>query len=163
MLFCGPAFALLFFVMACHTPPHGDKRVVPPPAHANGSPEKNRSVVPASPTQAPFVAGTQPSSSTPIVSAETRVYLRLLDLSIHSDIPSGFYVVGTQNTDGFYPNGIQIEGNGQFGSVEGTPGWLELLDQRFYPAMTSRAPARPYIDGTKNDRGFIPSSRRIYY
>ena len=71
--------------------------------------------------------------------------------------------MGTQDADGYYPQGSQVEGEGPLGAAQGTPGWLELLDLRFYPAMTARSPARPYIEGTRTDRGFVPSSRQIVY
>ncbi len=71
-------------------------------------------------------------------------YLLLDDCSIHPDHdgpPKGLYVRGQLADGRFIPEG-GVEGQGELTGA-GTPGWLELRNVKFYPAMTARAPAPP--------------------
>lgn len=97
--------------------------------------------------------------------AAVPAYLLLADGTLHtgSPPPSGLYIEGFLDADRFVPTGRQIEGDGPIGHAEGTPGWMELATGQFFGAMTARAPARPYVEGTMTEEGFVPSSRDIVY
>jgi len=70
--------------------------------------------------------------------------------------PGGLYVKGKMDGGRFVPSG------GVMGTrpadEDGTPGWLELSDGKFYPAQTARAPAQPFLEGKMTQSGFVPAA-----
>jgi hypothetical protein len=62
---------------------------------------------------------------------------------------------GKMMNGAFQPSGT-IEGTDKI-PLGGTPGWVELNTGQFFPAMTSRAPAQPFIEGRMTTVGFFPS------
>ena len=69
--------------------------------------------------------------------------------------PEGFFMRGKMMNGAFQPSG-KLEGQAKT-PVGGTPGWVELHTGQFFPAMTSRAPAKPFIEGRMTTVGFFPN------
>ena len=103
-------------------------------------------------------AGQGPAASLPVepapggeespVNEATRGYVLFNDCSIHPDsdgAPSGLYVRGRLEEGRFVPEG-EVQGEGPVGASTGTPGWVELRDERFRPAMIARPTLPPYVD-----------------
>lgn len=168
---CGTMLASSFWMVACQTSNPGESSstdaVSQVSSAAGGAtaplgfgPLPNKRSSERSPRDEHRRTTARDAQETP---TEKPAFLLLRDGTVHASAPAGLHVAGTQGPDGYYPTASFIDGEGQMGPAEGTPGWFELLDLRFYPAMTGRPPAAPYIEGTKSTAGFIPMSRRIHY
>ena len=69
--------------------------------------------------------------------------------------PKGFFFRGVMENGLFIPDDKGLQGSAS-SPVGGTPGWVELHTGKFLPAMTARAPAKPFIEGRMTPAGFFP-------
>ena len=69
--------------------------------------------------------------------------------------PKGFFFRGVMENGLFIPDDKGLQGSAT-SPVGGTPGWVELHTGKFLPAMTARAPAKPFIEGRMTSAGFFP-------
>ena len=83
------------------------------------------------------------------------VFKTLRFISDTGENPKGFFMRGKMVNGAFQPSGT-MEGTDKI-PLGGTPGWVELNTGQFFPAMTSRAPAQPSIEGRMTTVGFFPS------
>lgn len=96
-------------------------------------------------------------------SSETVIYLDLAQLKLIDAVPrenKSLYISGEFTNGSFQPTSEVIGDIGE-GIHNGTPGWVELADQQFYPMQTGRAPSKPYIEGVMEKGNFVPSSKVI--
>jgi hypothetical protein len=101
----------------------------------------------------------------PLPEAADHAYFVFASMSVvvQETPPEGLYVAGKVAKSRYLPEG-EVMGEGPIGAAGGAPGWLELMDQGFHGAQTSRPPFPPYIEGVMtNDQGFVPSSRQVHY
>ena len=80
----------------------------------------------------------------------------LLFVADTGQTPKGFFLRGVMENGLFIPDDKGLQGSAT-SPVGGTPGWVELHTGRFLPAMTARAPAKPFIEGRMTKVGFFPS------
>lgn len=93
----------------------------------------------------------------------TTTLLMLADLQFVADTgqtPEGYFFRGVMKNGLFVPDDKGLQGNTAI-PVGGTPGWVELHTGKFLPAMTSRAPAEPFIEGRMTPAGFFPNQPKL--
>jgi len=101
----------------------------------------------------------------PLPEAADKAYFVFASMSVvvQNAPPEGLHVAGKVADSRYLPEG-DVQGEGPIGAAGGSPGWVELFDQSYHGAQTSRPPFPPYIEGVlTNDQGFVPSSRTVRY
>jgi hypothetical protein len=83
------------------------------------------------------------------------VFKTLRFIKDEGQVFEGFYMKGKMLNGAFQPSG-DMQGTDKI-PLGGTPGWVELNTGQFFPAMTSKAPAQPFIEGRMTTAGFFPS------
>ena len=162
-------FTVLFFVGCNHTASTPKPESEPEPEAAtapqNESAANNEEATapPMHTLPSPEALKTIQKQVTPKPADGTATLLLLQDLAFVTDtsqVPTGFYFRGVMKNGIFIPDDKGLQGNAT-SPVGGTPGWVELHTGQFLPAMTARAPAKPYIEGRMTPAGFFPNQAKL--
>ena len=157
--------ALFVFCVACN---HATDRSEVPDAPAKTSPAPTKPADETPSAQGPetfpapeVLKNLKPSEpALPTDGTSSLLLLSSLHLVVdEGQKPEGFYFRGIMQNGLFIPDGEGLQGNAPI-PLGGTPGWLELHTAKFLPAMTSRAPAEPFIEGRLTPDGFFPSAQK---
>jgi len=120
------------------------------------APKKHPDAMPMLPKASEFKKEKAAIHSLPVDGSATVLIFKTLQIMTDTgQTPEGFFMRGKMMNGAFQPSG-NLEGTDKV-PVGGTPGWVELNTGQFFPAMTSRAPAQPFIEGRMTTVGFFPS------
>ncbi|MBL92502.1 MAG: hypothetical protein CMH56_11925 [Myxococcales bacterium] len=162
-------FTFFFFVGCNHTTTSKPETESEPEAAAapqtEAPPAKNEEATP--PTvqtlPSPEALNAIQKQAAPKPADGTVTLFLLQDLAFVADtsqIPTGFYFRGVMQNGIFIPDDKGLQGNAT-SPIGGTPGWVELHTGKFLPAMTARAPAKPFIEGRMTPAGFFPNQAKL--
>jgi hypothetical protein len=154
---------MLVVLTGCNHSDHAatSKDATPPNTATNTddpivAPKKHPDAMPVLVNPSEIKKETAPIHSLPVDGSATVLIFKTLQMMKDTgQTPEGFFMRGKMMNGAFQPSGT-LEGTDKV-PVGGTPGWVELNTGQFFPAMTSKAPAQPFIEGRMTTVGFFPS------